>query len=66
MPTDLELLARLALAAVLGGAVGVERTQDEGGDRVQLVVRLPPRYGPERFLEALLGLEGVREVEWER
>ena len=25
MPTDLELLARLALAAVLGGAVGVER-----------------------------------------
>jgi len=48
------------------GLRGLERTQDEGGDRVQLVVKLPPRYGPERFLEALLGLEGVREVEWER
>jgi putative Mg2+ transporter-C (MgtC) family protein len=45
---------------------GLERTQEErGGDRVQLVVRLPPGYRPERFLETLLRLEGIREVEWE-
>lgn len=44
---------------------GLERTQEGGGDRVQLVVRLPPGYRPERFLETLLRLEGIREVEWE-
>ncbi len=129
MPSDLELLGRLALAALLGVAVGVgrhvlaagatvlvavtlvglrmvrdllrrwaasreeftlitrdtfdmeqvgelarrervsvrglEREQGDGGDRVALVAKLPPRYPPERLVEALTSLAGVREVEWE-
>jgi hypothetical protein len=52
MPSDLELLARLE--------------EGEGGGRVVLVARLPPRYRPERLLEELTRLRGVREVEWER
>ncbi|HEV8650531.1 MAG TPA: MgtC/SapB family protein [Actinomycetes bacterium] len=48
------------------GLRGLERTQNGDGGRVQVVVKLPPRYDAERFLEALTELEGVREVEWER
>jgi len=61
MPSDLGLLGRLLLAAVLGGLVGGER-----GGWVVLVARLPARYRPERLLDELTRLRGVREVEWER
>jgi len=47
------------------GLRGLERTQDGNGGRVQVIVKLPPRYDAEQFLEALTGLDGVREVEWE-
>jgi putative Mg2+ transporter-C (MgtC) family protein len=44
---------------------GLDRQQDGDGDRVVLVARLPPRYAPERLLEALIRLPGVREAEWD-
>jgi putative Mg2+ transporter-C (MgtC) family protein len=44
---------------------GLEHEQDDDGDRLVLVVRLPPRYRTERFIELLTQLPGVREVEWE-
>jgi putative Mg2+ transporter-C (MgtC) family protein len=43
---------------------GMEQQRDGDAGRVTMVVRLPPRYRPEQLLEALTGLEGVREVEW--
>jgi putative Mg2+ transporter-C (MgtC) family protein len=45
---------------------GVQQERSEDGERVVLVVRFPPRYPPERFIEALTQVPGVREVEWER
>jgi putative Mg2+ transporter-C (MgtC) family protein len=46
---------------------GMEQEQDEdGGGRLTLIARLPPRYRAERLLEELTRLEGVREVGWER
>jgi putative Mg2+ transporter-C (MgtC) family protein len=45
---------------------GVERQEGDGEDRVVLVVKLRPRYQPERLLDALGRLEGVRQVDWER
>ena len=45
---------------------GLELEDSDGGGRVVLVARLPPRYRPERLVEALTRLPGVREVEWER
>ncbi len=45
---------------------GVERQEGDGEDRVVLVVKLRPRYRPERLLDALGRLDGVRQVEWER
>jgi putative Mg2+ transporter-C (MgtC) family protein len=61
---DLEQVADLARRE--GVSVrGLEREQVDGGDRVLLVARLPRRYPPERLLEALTGLAGVREVEWD-
>jgi putative Mg2+ transporter-C (MgtC) family protein len=46
---------------------GMEQERGEdGGGRLTLVARLPPRYRAERLLEALTRLEGVREVGWER
>jgi putative Mg2+ transporter-C (MgtC) family protein len=44
---------------------GLEREQGDDGARVTLVVRLPPRHPPERLLDALTRLPGVREVEWD-
>jgi putative Mg2+ transporter-C (MgtC) family protein len=44
---------------------GLEHEQGEDGDRIGLVVRFPPGYRPERFVEALSQLPGVREVDWE-
>ena len=48
------------------GLRGLEQTRDEAGGRLQLVVKLPPRYDPERLVEVLARLEGVREAVWER
>jgi putative Mg2+ transporter-C (MgtC) family protein len=45
---------------------GLDRREGDDGDRVVLLVKLRPRYQPERLLDALGGLEGVRQVEWER
>jgi putative Mg2+ transporter-C (MgtC) family protein len=45
---------------------GLERQESEDGDRVVLLVKLRPRYRPERLLDALGSLEGVHRVEWER
>jgi putative Mg2+ transporter-C (MgtC) family protein len=44
---------------------GLERQQTDDGDRIVLVVKLPPRYRPERLVDALARLDGVVEVEWE-
>jgi len=45
---------------------GLERQEGHDEDRVVLVVKLRARYRPERLLDALGRLEGVRQVEWER
>lgn len=45
---------------------GLELEERDGGGRVVLVARLPPGYRPDRLVEALTHLPGVREVEWER
>jgi putative Mg2+ transporter-C (MgtC) family protein len=44
---------------------GLEHQQDDEGDRVVLLVKLRPRYQPERLLDALRQVEGVLQVEWE-
>jgi putative Mg2+ transporter-C (MgtC) family protein len=44
---------------------GLEHQQDDEGDRVVLLVKLRPRYQPERLLDALRQMEGVLQVEWE-
>jgi putative Mg2+ transporter-C (MgtC) family protein len=44
----------------------MERQENDGAIRVQLVVKLPPRYRAERLLDALSHLEGVRQVDWHR
>jgi putative Mg2+ transporter-C (MgtC) family protein len=61
---DVQQVAELARSE--GVAIrGLERQQGEDGDRVTLVAKLPPRYLPERLLEALTRLPDVREVEWD-
>jgi putative Mg2+ transporter-C (MgtC) family protein len=44
---------------------GLEHQEDDEGDRIVLLVKLRPRYRPEQLLDALKGLEGVLQVEWE-
>jgi putative Mg2+ transporter-C (MgtC) family protein len=44
---------------------GLEHEQGQDGDRVVILVRFPPRYRIERFVESLSQIQGVREVEWE-
>jgi putative Mg2+ transporter-C (MgtC) family protein len=62
-----DILRVADLARREGVAVrGLELEDRDGGGRVVLVARLPPRYRPERLVEALTRLPGVREVEWER
>jgi putative Mg2+ transporter-C (MgtC) family protein len=62
-----DILRVADLARREGVAVrGLELEDSDGGGRVVLVARLPPRYRPERLVEALTRLPGVREVEWER
>ena len=43
----------------------LERQDYDGATRIQLLVKLPPRYPAERLLDALSHLEGVRQVEWQ-
>jgi putative Mg2+ transporter-C (MgtC) family protein len=45
---------------------GLERQEGDGEDRIVLVVKLRPRYRPERLLDVLRRLDGVRQIEWER
>jgi uncharacterized membrane protein YhiD involved in acid resistance len=45
---------------------GLDRQEGDGEDRVLLVVKLRPRYRPERLVDVLGRLDGVRQVEWER
>ena len=45
---------------------GLERQEGDGEDRIVLVVKLRPRYRPERLLDVLRSLDGVRQIEWER
>jgi putative Mg2+ transporter-C (MgtC) family protein len=61
---DAELLGEVARREGVG-LRGMERQDGEDGGRVVLVIKLPPRYRPERLLDALGRLEGVREVEWQ-
>jgi putative Mg2+ transporter-C (MgtC) family protein len=62
---DIQRVADLARRE--GVAVrGLELEERDGGGRVVLVARLSPGYRPERLVEALTRLPGVREVEWER
>jgi putative Mg2+ transporter-C (MgtC) family protein len=44
---------------------GLQRHEDEDGDRVVLLVKLRPLYRPEQLLDALRHVEGVLQVEWE-
>ena len=44
---------------------GIERQGSGDGDHIVLVVKLPPRYHPERMLDVLGRLEGVHDVEWQ-
>jgi putative Mg2+ transporter-C (MgtC) family protein len=61
---DVELLGEVARRETVA-LRGMERQETDGGGRIVLVVKLPPRYRPERLLDALGRLEGVREVEWQ-
>ena len=62
---DLQQVTELARRE--GVAVrGLDLEEGKRGGRVVLVARLPARYRPERLLDALTRLRGVREVEWER
>jgi putative Mg2+ transporter-C (MgtC) family protein len=62
---DVEQIAELARREQVA-IRGLEREDDGGRSRIVLVARLPPRYRPERLIDALTRLEGVREVDWER
>jgi putative Mg2+ transporter-C (MgtC) family protein len=44
----------------------LERQEQDGATRIQLLVKLPPRYRADRLLDALGNLEGVRQVDWYR
>jgi putative Mg2+ transporter-C (MgtC) family protein len=61
---DVELVAEVARREHVA-IRGLEREESDGGGRVVLVAKLPPRYRPERLIDALTRLKGVHEVEWE-
>jgi putative Mg2+ transporter-C (MgtC) family protein len=61
---DVELIAEVARREQVA-VRGLEREETEGGGRIVLVAKLPPSYRPERLIDALTHLEGVREIEWE-
>jgi putative Mg2+ transporter-C (MgtC) family protein len=62
---DVELIAELARREQVA-IRGLEREDAAGRSRIVLVAKLPPRYRPERLIDALTRLDGVREVDWER
>ena len=62
---DVEQIAELARREKVA-IRGLEREESDGGGRVVLVAKLPARYRPERLIDELTRLEGVREVDWER
>jgi putative Mg2+ transporter-C (MgtC) family protein len=43
---------------------GLEFQENDEATQIVLLAKLPPRYRPERLLDALGSLEGVREVDW--
>jgi putative Mg2+ transporter-C (MgtC) family protein len=62
---DVKQIAELARRE--GVAIrGLELEETGDGGRVVLVAKLPPRYRPERLIDALTRLDGVREVDWDR
>jgi putative Mg2+ transporter-C (MgtC) family protein len=61
---DMELIAEVARREQVA-VRGLERQETDSGGRIVLVAKLPPRYRPERLIDALTRLEGVREIEWE-
>jgi putative Mg2+ transporter-C (MgtC) family protein len=61
---DVELIAEVARREQVA-VRGLERQETDSGGRIVLVAKLPPRYRPERLIDALTRLEGVREIEWE-
>jgi putative Mg2+ transporter-C (MgtC) family protein len=61
---DLGLIAEVARRE--GVAIrGLERQETDEGGQIVLLARLPPRYRPERLLDALAAVEGIQQVEWE-
>jgi putative Mg2+ transporter-C (MgtC) family protein len=62
---DVEQIAELARREKVA-IRGLEREESEGGGQVVLIAKLPARYRPERLIDALTRLDGVREVDWER
>jgi putative Mg2+ transporter-C (MgtC) family protein len=62
---DVEQIAELARQEKVA-IRGLEREESGSGGRIVLVAKLPARYRPERLIDALTRLDGVREVDWER
>jgi putative Mg2+ transporter-C (MgtC) family protein len=61
---DVQLIAEVARRE--GVAIrGLERQETDAGGHIVLVAKLPPRYRPERLLDALAAVEGIQQVEWE-
>ena len=44
---------------------GLERQETDAGGQIVLLVKLPPRYRPERLVDALAAVDGIDQVEWE-
>jgi putative Mg2+ transporter-C (MgtC) family protein len=44
---------------------GLERQETDAGGQIVLAVKLPPRYRPERLVDALVAVDGIHQVEWE-
>ena len=62
---DVERIAEVARRE--GVAIrGLERQETDQGGQIVLVVKLPARYRPERLVDALVAVDGIRQVEWER
>jgi putative Mg2+ transporter-C (MgtC) family protein len=61
---DMELIAEVARRE--GVAIrGLERQETDAGSQIVLLAKLPPRYRPERLLDALAAVDGIQQVEWE-
>jgi putative Mg2+ transporter-C (MgtC) family protein len=61
---DIQLIAEVARRE--GVTIrGLERQETDAGSQIVLLAKLPPRYRPERLLDALAAVEGIQQVEWE-